>query len=163
MKRFVLLAPSVALLFACSDSAVSLQPGQWETTVRFTSIDIPGAPEAAVAPMRAMMTQPQTRSECVTPEQAANPTGNLLSPGGGANSCTYTENTFAGGTIRVRGTCQEGGRGRMTMSMEGSYTATTMEAQITSEVQAPPGTQGPQTVRMAGALTGRRTADCPAT
>jgi hypothetical protein len=162
MKRLMLLVPSVALLFACSDSAVSLQPGQWETSIRFTSIEVPGAPEAQVAPMRAMLSQPQTSSNCVTPEQAANPGGNLLSPRGDANNCTYTENTFSGGTIRVRGSCSQSGGAQAQMSMEGTYTATTMEAQISSEIQAPPGTQGPQTVRMSGALTGRRTGDCPA-
>ena len=36
------------------------------------------------------------------------------------------ENTFAGGTIRVHGTCQQPGRGTMQMNMDGSYTATTM-------------------------------------
>ena len=50
------------------------------------------------------------------------------------------------------------------MSWEGSYTATTMEGAITAEVQAPPGTEGgPQTIRMSGTLSSRRTGDCPAT
>ena len=86
-----------------------------------------------------------------------------VNPGGG-NNCTFTENTFSGGTINVQGTCQETGAGTATMSMEGSYTPTTMEAEITSEVQAPQGAAagGPQTVRMSGTFTSRRTGDCPA-
>lgn len=162
MKRLMLLAPCAAL-FACSGSAVSLQPGQWETTVQFTSIEMPGAPEQMVAPMRAAMSAPQTRSECMTPEQAANPAGRMMNPGGPANSCQYTENTFSGGTIRVHGTCQQPGRGSMQMNMDGSYTATTMTATVTSEMHAPPGTPGPQAIRMSGTLAGRRTGDCPAT
>ena len=162
MKQLALLAPTVALIVACGGSAVALQPGQWETTVQFKSIEVPGAPEAAVAQMRALMGQPQTNSECMTPQEAANPTGGLVNPGGNAGDCQFTENTFTGGTIRVRGACTAAGRGRMQMTLEGSYTATTMEAQISSEVQAPPGTQGPQTIRMSGTMTGRRTGDCPA-
>lgn len=163
MKKLVVFAPAIVLAAACSGSAVSLQPGQWETTIRFTSIEVPGAPEAAVAPMRAMMSAPQTRSECMTPEQAANPAGRMMNPGAGANSCQYSENVFAGGTIRVHGTCQQPGRGSMQMNMDGSYTATTMQTTLTSEVHAPPGTPGPQVIRMSGTLSARRTGDCPAT
>jgi hypothetical protein len=162
MKKLVVFAPAIVLAAACSSSAVSLQPGQWETTVRFTSIEVPGAPEAAVAPMRAMMSAPQTRSECMTPEQAANPAGRMMNPGAGANSCQYSENVFAGGAIRVHGTCQQPGRGSMQMNMDGTYTATTMQTTLTSEVHAPPGTPGPQVVRMSGTLSARRTGDCAA-
>ena len=167
MRHWIAAAPAL-LLIACGEggggggSAVALQPGQWETTVQFTSIEVPGAPEAAVAQMREMMSRPQTRSECITPQQAANPTGNMMTPGAGSN-CQFSESTFAGGAIRVRGTCQQPGQGSAQMSMEGSYTPTTMQAQISSEVQAPPGTQsGPQSVRMSGTFSSRRTGECAA-
>jgi Protein of unknown function (DUF3617) len=162
MKKLALFAPTVALAAACSGSSVSLQPGQWETTMRFTSIEVPGIPEAQLAPMRAAMGQPQTRSECMTPEQAANPAGNMLNQGGNGGNCQFSENTFAGGTIRVHGTCQQPGRGSAQMTLDGSYTATTMEARITSHVTPPPGTPGPQSVTMSGTLSGRRTGDCAA-
>ena len=167
MRHWIAAAPAL-LLIACGEggggggSAVALQPGQWETTVQFTSIEVPGAPEAAVAQMREMMSRPQTRSECITPQQAANPTGNMMTPGAGSN-CQFSESTFAGGAIRVRGTCQQPGQGSAQMSMEGSYTPTTMQAQISSEVQAPAGTQGgPQSVRMSGTFNSRRTGECAA-
>lgn len=163
MRHWIAAAP-VLLLIACGEGgvgggAVSLQPGQWETTVQFTSIDIPGAPPEMMNSMREMMSRPQTRSECITPEQAANPTGNMVTQGAG-NNCQFSESTFAGGTIRVRGTCQQPGQGSAQMSMEGSYTATTMQAQITSEVQGAAGAQGPQTVRMSGTFASRRTGEC---
>ena len=163
MKRVVLPALPVALLFACSPSAVSLQPGMWETTVQFTSIDVPGAPPAQIAAMRAMMSQPQSHSECMTPEQAANPTQRMMNPGSDGNACQFTDSTFAGGTIRVHGTCQAPTRGTSVTSMEGTYTATTIQATVSSEIHPPAGTQGPQSVRMSGTLSARRTGDCPAT
>jgi hypothetical protein len=160
MKRVMLPALPVALLFACSPSAVALQPGMWETTVQFTSIDLPGAPPQQLAAMRTMMGHPQTSSSCMTAAQAANPTQRMMNPGSNGNACQFSESTFAGGTIRVHGTCQAPGRGTQQTGMEGTYTATTIQATISSEIHAPPGTPGPQTARMSGTLNGRRTGDC---
>jgi hypothetical protein len=162
MKRLMLPALPIALLFACSPGAVSLQPGMWETTVQFTSIDLPGAPPAQLAAMRAMMGHPQTSSSCITPAEAANPTQRMMNPASNGNACQFSESTFAGGSIRVHGTCQAPGRGTSQTNMEGSYTATTMTATISSEMHAPAGTPGPQSVRMSGTLSARRTGDCPA-
>lgn len=163
MKKLALFAPTLAFCAACSGSAVSLQPGQWETTIQFSNIEMPGAPEAMIGPMRAMMSQPQTRSECMTPEEAANPANKMTNPEGGNQGCQFTENTFAGGTIRIRATCTAPTRGTMTMNMDGSYTATTMQATINQQMQAPPNTPGPQSIRLTGNLTARRTGDCSAT
>jgi hypothetical protein len=162
MNKLALFAPAIVLAAACSGSAVSLQPGQWETTIHFTSIEVPGVPEAQLAPMRAMMGQPQVHSECMTPQQAANPAGNMLNPGSTGQNCQFSENTFSGGTIRVHGTCQQPGRGTAQMALDGSYTATTMEARLSSHVTPPAGTPGPQSVTMTGTLNGRRTGDCAA-
>jgi len=169
MKRHLLWAPPLALLLSgCSESAVSLQPGQWETTIRMTSIEVPGAPEAMVTQMRAQMAnQVDTRSQCITPQEAANPAGNMLNPDGGREGCTFTDNVFAGGVINVNGSCPgPGGRGSARMGLQGSFTATTMEGRVTAEVTAPPGAAPPgtpQTVRMTGTMASRRTGDCPAT
>jgi len=163
MKKLALFAPTLVLCAACSGSAVSLQPGQWETTIQFSSIEVPGAPEAAVAGMRAMMGQPRTMSSCMSPEEAANPTNRIMNPEGGtAPPCTYTENVFSGGTIRVHGSCTPPMGGTMQMNMDGSYTATTMQATLNQEMHAPPGRPGPQTIRVSGNMTARRTGDCPA-
>jgi hypothetical protein len=162
MKRLMLLAPSTALLFACSPGPVSLQPGMWETSIQFTSLEAPGAPPAEIAAMRTMMTRPQTRSECMTPEEAANPAQRMMNPSSNGNACQFGDSTFANGTIRVHGTCQAPGRGTSTTSMEGSYTATTIQATISSEIHPPAGTPGPQSVRMSGTINAHRTGDCPA-
>ena len=162
MKTLMLVVPSTMLLFACSPSAVSLQPGMWETTIQFTSIDAPGAPPAELTAMRGMMGQPQTHSECMTPEQAANPAQRMMNPSSNGNACQFSESTFAGGVIKVHGTCQAPGRGTSQTNMEGSYTPTTIQATVSSEIHPPAGTPGPQSVRMAGTLSARRTGDCPA-
>lgn len=167
MKKLLVLAPCTALLFACSGGplgggGVALQPGMWETTVQFTTIDMPGAPPGAAEAMRAMMGQPQTRSNCMTPEQAANPTGTIASPEGAEAGCQFEQNGFANGTINVRGTCTNPTRGNLQMTMTGNYTATTMEATLNQTMTAPPNTPGPQSIRLEGRMTARRTGDCPA-
>ena len=161
MKRFVLPALPAALLFACSPSDVSLQPGMWETTVQFNSVDLPGASPQELAQMRMMMSRPQTHSECITPEQAADPVQRMMNAGNSGNACRFSDSTFANGVIRVHGSCQAQGRGTANTIMEGSFTATTIQANITSEMHAPPGTQGPQSARMSGTMSAHRTGDCP--
>jgi hypothetical protein len=165
MKRLIAAAP-LALLFACSGSSTTLQPGQWEMTSRMTNVELPGVPEQLAAQMRtAMLNQPQTQNRCITPAEAANPAGGMMNPSGSTEGCTFTDQTFSGGTIRVSGTCPApGGRGSVRTSLNGTYTATTMEARLEAEVTAPPGGPPgmPQTIRMQGNLTGRRTGDCAA-
>lgn len=166
MKRLVLLAPSLALIAACSGGNNSIQPGQWEMTTRMTEIEVPGAPPEIANQMRtAMANQTQTQNRCITPEEAANPTRGMMNPSGQAEGCTFTDQTFAGGRILVSGSCPApGGQGTVQTRLEGTYTGTTMETRVSAEVQAgasaPPGM--PRTVRMTGTMTGRRTGDCPA-
>ena len=155
MKRLILLAPGVALAAACGGGSNTIQPGQWEMTTRFSSVEIPGMPEAMAKQMQQQMAnQAQTQTTCITPAQAANPAGGMFSQD--PQGCNFTEQTFSGGTIRVRGTCQVPGQGQMQMSWEGRYTETTMEGNYTADVSG-----GPQSMRMRGTMTGRRTGDCP--
>ena len=157
MKRLILLAPCLALAAACGSNTGTIQPGNWETTTRFTNVEIPGMPEAMAKQMQSQLAnQAQTQTRCITPAEAANPTGGMM---GSSNpqGCNFDEQTFSGGTIRVRGTCPApGGQGQIRMSWEGSYTDTTMQGNITTEV-----TGGPQNMRMTGTINSRRTGDCP--
>jgi hypothetical protein len=108
------------------------------------------------------MSRPQTQSQCITPEQAANPMGNMM--GQASQGCTFTKNTFTGGTIDVAGTCNPpGGQGQAQMTMTGSFTADTMTGNINTEVRptaAAAAAGGPQQVRMSGTFRARRTGDC---
>ena len=156
MKRLILLAPGLVLAAACGSSTGTIQPGNWETTTRFTSVEIPGMPEAMAKQMQAQLANQPPQTRCITPAEAANPTGGMM---GSQNpqGCTFTEQTFSGGVIRVRGSCPgPGGQGQIRMSWEGSYTDTTMTGNVTTEM-----TGGPQTMRMSGTINSRRTGDCP--
>jgi hypothetical protein len=156
MKRLALLAPTMALIVACG-SNTALQPGNWEMTTKMTDIELPGQPPAMAAQMKqAMAAQAQTQTRCITPQEAANPAGGMMSPSGNAQGCTFSKQTFSGGTIDVAGSCPVPTGGRAETSLTGTYTGTEMNARITANV-----TGGPQQMRMSGTLTGRRIGDCP--
>ncbi len=172
MKRSVFVAVSIAAIAVTAGcnrggggggGSVSLQPGQWEMVTQVTNIEAPGAPPEMAEAMRAAAArQRQTQNRCVTPQEAANPGASIMSASQ-SSGCNFTDQTFSGGTMRLVGTCQApGGQGQVATRMEGTYTATTMEARITAEItmaNAPPG--GPRTVRTSATLQGRRTGDCP--
>ena len=162
MKKRALFVPAIVLAAACSGSSVSLQPGRWELSMQFSSIEAPGADPARLAQLREAMVRPQTMSSCMTPQQAANPTGNMLNPQRGGQNCQFNENVFTDGAIRIHGTCQPPGGGSDQMNMEGTYTPTTMNVQLRSEMTMPPGRRGPRVLRMSGTMTGRRIGDCAA-
>lgn len=156
MKKLAILAPAVVLIFACSGGN-SLQAGQWELTTKITSVEVPGQPPAVAEQMKQMIaSRPVVQNVCITAEQAANPGGRFANPSGQAQGCTFTKQTFAGGTIDIAGSCQNPGGGTINLTQQGTYTADTMTARVTVNVEG-----GPQQVRTSGEFSGRRTGDCP--
>ena len=174
MKRSILLAVSVAAITiaaGCSkgggggNGATQRQPGQWESVTTIKSIDIPGAPPQVLQQVRAQVGQAQTQRECLTAEQARDPLAQMrrmLSQGNTGN-CNFTDQVFAGGTIRIRGTCSPAGGGTAQVSLEGTFTETTLEANLTMNAQGPAGAAMPgvTSMNMAAEVRGRRVGDCP--
>lgn len=165
MKRLILAAP-MALLFACGTST-EIDPGQWEFTTRMTEVDLPGVPEPIAAQMRqAMANQTHSQQKCVTPQEAANPTGGIMNTGTDARGCTFSEQSFTGGRLAATGQCPAPtGGGNVRITMNGTYTRDTMEIQVRTETPRPPGAPSmlPETLRVSGTMTGRRTGDCAST
>ena len=147
---------------ANSGPAAALQPGMWETTAQFTAIHAPGLPPQMAQALREAMSQPQSRTFCLTAERIGNPTGALAAVEAAANaSCRFEPGGFANGAINVRGLCS-GPEGAQQMSVTGSYTATTMTGTIDWRLPAPSSGEGAQSVRFEGRMTARRTGECPA-
>lgn len=145
-----------------NSSAAALQPGMWEATARFTTLDAPSLPPEVAAALRAAISLPQTRTGCLTPERIADPTGALAAVEAAANaSCRFPPNGFAGGRINLRGACS-GPDGDMQVTVDGSYSATTMEATIGRQIAVAPNRPGSQSIRFEGRMTARRTGECPA-
>jgi hypothetical protein len=165
MKRLILFAPAIALagIAAGCSKADQLQPGQWEMGLQLKTLEMPGAPPEMVAQLRSAMSQSQPARSCLTAEEARNPLAQMreMVVQGQAANCRFTDEVFGGGVIRIRATCPgSGGRGGGQMSMEGSFTATTLNATLTARGSSPrvPGA----TMNMTAEITGRRTGDCAA-
>lgn len=148
-----------------ASGAQAMQPGQWEMVTQVTSVELPGAPPEAQAQLRAQQGQSRTDSRCITPEQAADPARDLVGSGQQSRNCQFSDRTFAGGVIRIHATCQQpGGPSRAEMSMEGRFTATTLEGTLTVNATGPNMTGGPgtQTLRASSTVRGRRIGECSA-
>lgn len=171
MKQTVLLAAGIAAIAvtaACSRGPEHIQAGQWEMKAKLTQIDAPGAPAEMLTAMRAQLNQEQTNRSCITPDRAANPLAQfreaMTRQQAGAN-CTTDEDRFAGGVIRVHVTCRgaNGQPGQGTMTMEGSFTDTTLQATMSVDAQGPGATGAPQSLRMSTEIRGIRVGDCQGT
>ena len=176
MKRSILLAASIAAIAITAGcnrggpggggGATQRQAGQWESVTTIKSIDIPGAPPEVLQQVRAQVGQAQTQRECLTAEQARDPLAQMrrmLSQGNTGN-CNFTDQVFAGGTIRIRGTCNPPGGGSAQVGLEGTFTETTLEANLTMNAQGPAGAAMPgvTSMNMTAEVRGRRVGDCAA-
>ena len=158
MKKFLMAAAPLALLGACSGGASDeLQAGEWAMTTQMTEINVPGMPEEMVEQMRAQMDeQTDTSTRCISEEEAANPGANLFAPEDASEDCEFTNSTVADGVIDVSGSCQApNGEGSATMAISGTYTPTTMAADLSVNVEG-----GPMAMSMSGTMTAERTGDC---
>ena len=154
MKRLALLAPAFLSLGAFAEDEIgTIQPGQWETTARFTSFEAPGIPDQAARDLQThMVGQPQTETRCITPAEAADPMGAW-----NTRNCQFSEAIFSGGRIHVRGICPGADeQSSVSLLWEGSYTDTSMDVNFTTEIMG-----DPPPVHIAGTLMSRRIGDCP--
>lgn len=148
-----------------SDAATpGIEPGQWETVTEITAIEVPGAPEEILQQMRASLgNQREVESQCITPEQARNPSANMMGSQNPAG-CEFSDTTWSGGAIHIRATCRPAGSPPMQMSIDGTYAVQQYNARIelNMDMAGSPGVEAPVHIRLQGRTTGRRTGECAA-
>ena len=164
-----LAAMSLLLIAACSDEAgkekagsaaetanLKLEAGQWETTseiVRMTSAD-GGAGAAAMEKAAGTKT---TTTSCITPEQANKPGSQLFA--GDKSSCAYDNFYMTRGRLNASMTCtQPGANGNIMMNVDGTYSATSFEANVDMSTHF----VGPGDMKVTSKISGRRIGACPA-
>lgn len=141
-----------AALAACGGGqATTLQPGQWDMNMQVVRMEAPSLPKGTNVPLPPA----QTISQCLTPEQAANP-GADFAGGGDASGCSSDDYRMEGGRISGTMQCNQAGT-NMRATVSGSYTQTSMDMTMNSDVQA----QG-QNMTMETRISGRRTGECRA-
>jgi len=141
---------------------VSIMPGQWETTSEIVDVTIEGAPQGMPANMADMMKGRKTVSKnCITPEQAANPSAEMLNDQKN-NSCTYSNFSLSGGLVKGNVSCPAGDGGTATVALNGSYAPDSYV--MTMKVDAAGmGSGGPAGMKMMMTMqtTGKHIGDCP--
>lgn len=139
---------------------ISLQPGEWEMVQEITDVTIEGAPKEMPADMmRSMIGRKTTIKDCVTPEEAANPSADFLAAQKDSK-CTYSGFEMAGGVIKGSVSCPAGEGGAMTASMQGIYQPTSYAMTMESKMAGMAGPQGPMSMHMKMKTTGKRIGEC---
>ena len=148
LARSLTAALSV-LLLAASDTA--LAPGLWE---------VRGTPEVASLDGQVLGDFPleafETQLICLTPADAADPVGLLFRDT--VTDCTLGKSRFAGGVVRVSGTCASQSDGPPgTVAIQGRYDRDSYAVTFATEAQGENGLAA-----FSGSLVGCRIGDCPA-
>jgi hypothetical protein len=156
---------SLLALAACSDKqpeqkvepAVTLQAGLWEMGSQVTQVLTPGAPLQ-------VMKEPKVSAYCLKPADADKPQPAMFAEAKG--SCSFENDHMSDGRMVLTFTCKQGNitskdplaAASTTTSIEGSYTATTIEANVDLSVYG----AGQRGYLAKAKLTGKRVGECPA-
>jgi len=117
-----------SLLIIPVAAQAQVTPGQWQTTVKVTKMDMPGAPPQMAEMMkRSMAGGAHTVSSCVTPEQAAQGPREMVKQN---KSCKFTKFSMSGGKFSTEMTCVQNGEA-MTVRSAGNYGPTSYSATST--------------------------------
>jgi hypothetical protein len=138
-----------------------IEPGQWEMVTEITAIEVPGAPEEILQQMQSSLAeQRHVDSQCITPEEARNPSANMMGSQNPAG-CEFGDTTWSGGAIRIRATCRPSGQS-MQMAIDGTYAVRQIDSRIdvNMDIAGSSEAEAPLHVRLLGRMTGRRTGEC---
>jgi len=112
---------------AQSAQSMGLKSGTWKVRVEIADIQMKGMPggggqEQAIADAMKKRMAAHEITNCITPEQAAKPSAEILAARDHAN-CTYANTVISGGKIHAEMTCKprNGPPGAMSAVMDGTY------------------------------------------
>jgi hypothetical protein len=142
---------------AAGGSDAFVRPGKWESRVRVTAFEMPGAPPEMANAMRSMHDRAQVATTCLTPEQAKRPKEDFFA--GAGKNCRYHHFDMSGGKIDAMMTCEAEGMAQ-TMTMKGNYSPDDyrMQMSVKADAGAGAGPQGGMTMNMA--VEARRLGEC---
>ena len=158
--RGIAIISSLLAVAACSEPAPkeesaaeipnSLQAGQWEITTEVTDVT---AADSGQPPVKAG--PPVTKSLCLKPEEAEQPAPALF--GATEKTCKFGHFYMLRGRLTAAVDCPDP-RGSFSSSIEGTYTATTLDVQVAKSSFL----VGQGDYRSTTKVTGRRTGECVA-
>ncbi len=155
MLKYVAVLSPLLLAGACSGSDEPegpIEAGRWQIIKEVVeSNDLDQPPEL----VSAMADEMNTRTVCLSEEEAANPTDKIFGTGDLIH-CEYPDLTLAEGQLSAHGNCTVENVGNVgKYSVDGTYTATSFEAEWNAEREV----EG-ETRVMRGAITAKKTGVC---
>lgn len=133
-------------------------PGQYRSTFRIVSFEIPGMPADQQERMRAMFASAQRGQEyCLTPEQAAKGFEEAMKklPQG---KCAYDRFSVDGGNLDAQLTCETGQGMKSTIGMKG--TVSQNGSQMTMSVDQKAAQLPSGSMKMVAEVASQRIGDC---
>ncbi|TIX50548.1 DUF3617 domain-containing protein [Alteraurantiacibacter aquimixticola] len=155
MRRIAICS---VIALATASAAAAIEPGEWQSNMRVTDIQLPGNLQPEIADMiRTQMGQNvQRATTCLTQADIDNAPQQMFDQTGG--QCEYSQFDMSGGKLDAVAQCDTG-QGMMDMAMSGTYTDTTynMTMNMNMEMQM----EGPMgSMQMSATISGERTGDC---
>ncbi|HEY0624545.1 DUF3617 domain-containing protein [Sphingomonas sp.] len=141
--------------------AVKMQPGQWQTQVKFLSVDMPGLPKAQADMMAQQMGKAAetTVETCVTPEMVDKPPSEMFG-GKAGGGCVYDKYELADGKLNAVMTCKpQGAGGEVKATTTGTIGSTAYELTSDTAMSGAPGMPGGK-MTMKTQVTGKRVGEC---
>ncbi|MBR0553351.1 DUF3617 domain-containing protein [Stakelama marina] len=142
---------------AATAGGPNVRPGEWKTTTTIVDFDMalpPGAPPGMLDMVKSRMnSHGMSHSQCITAADLRDAPQKLVKSSKG--KCSYDSFSMAGGKLHATATCNMEQSGTMKMTMDGRYTATTMDSTMEMRGKVP---SGP--MRMTMKMHGQRTGDC---
>ena len=142
---------------AASGGDITMRAGQWEHTIEFTELDMPGVPAGMQDMLKQQMGSGVTTTTCMTQEEAEKPNADFFG-GEGQDNCTYEEFDRSGNKMTLRMTCDAGNGGTAKVAMDGEFGADSFSLSMDNTMSGGPTGD----VTMKGTVSGRRLGDCPA-
>lgn len=113
------------------ESGVKPEPGEYRVTMEVLEVDIPGAPPEAVKMMREMMGG-QTHQYCLTQDDVDKGFEEMARQSQDGD-CSFERFDVDGGSLDAKMTCTQDGQGSVTMTMQGTGSATSSEMDMLME------------------------------
>ena len=163
MKRVFLLTPfALAAMTGCAPAPNQIQAGQWEITTEVRGLEVPGATPDQLRMIQRSAGQvgmSDTDNRCLSDAEARSFVQDIRSA---PPTCRVSDEVYAGGVMKTHVSCPSpNGQQAIQISLDGHFTASTLNATVNVEGPNPTGaSNGP--MRRVVRLRGRRIGECTA-
>jgi Protein of unknown function (DUF3617) len=132
------------------------KPGQWQNTVMFTQIDVPGLNEKKKQNLMAKMSKTVSKKICLNAADAKKPTADFFG-GGIKDACKYRNFSLNNNEVAADLSCQMDGMAVADTKLAGAVSAARFDFDIITDLRLPIIGK----VNLRGTSIGRYLGECP--